>query len=110
MLKLANSNVRSAVQRRQEFKNTNGTLFGRWETRFLYVVYSYGEHFPLFLNDCSYGESAWAVNTDKYSVTTSRHFSQAHPRYETVASNTEEMKAYIRKASKLRPLHWRCDV
>jgi hypothetical protein len=109
MLKLPNSNVRNAVQRRLEFKNTNGTLFGRWETPNLYVVYSYGEHFPLFLCDGMLN-MAWAMNTDKYSVTTSKHFSQAHPRYETVASNTEEMKAYIRKASKLRPLHWRCDV
>jgi len=96
MLKLSNSNVRHAVQNRVEFKNTNGTLFGRWETRFLYVVYSYGEHFPLFLNDCSYGESAWAVNTDKYSVTTSKHFSLAHPQCETVGSNTFEMCELIK--------------
>lgn len=97
MLKLANRDVRGAVQNRQEFKNTNGTLFGRWETRFLYVVYSYGEHFPLFLNDCSYGESAWAVNTDKYSVTTSRHFTYANPECENVGSTTQELKEYIRK-------------
>ena len=101
MLKLSNSNVRSAVQNREEFKNTNGTLFGRWETRFLYVVYSYGEHFPLFLNDCSYGESAWAVNTDKYSVTTSRHFSQARPQCETVGSNTFEMRELIKLMQRL---------
>ena len=101
MLKLANRDVRGAVQNRQEFKNTNGTLFGRWETRFLYVVYSYGEHFPLFLNDCSYGESAWAVNTDKYSVTTSKHFSQAHPQCETVGSNTFEMRELIKLMQRL---------
>lgn len=97
MLKLANRDVRSAVQNRQEFKNTNGTLFGRWETPFLYVVYSYGEHFPLFMCDGKHG-SAWAINADKYSVTTSRHFSQAHPQCETVGSTTQELKEYIRKA------------
>jgi len=101
MLKLSNSNVRGAVQNLKEFKNTNGTLFGRWETRFLYVVYSYGEHFPLFLCDCSHGERAWAVNTDKYSVTTSKHFSQAHPQCETVGSNTFEMRELIKLMQRL---------
>ena len=102
MLKLSNSNVRGAVQNLKEFKNTNGTMFGRWETRFLYVVYSYGSHFPLFLCEHSGGAApaAWAVNTDKYSVTTSRHFSQAHPQCETVGSNTKEMKAYILKSKR----------
>jgi len=96
MLKLSNSNVRNAVQNRVEFKNTNGTLFGRWETPFLYVVYSYGEHFPMFLCDGRHG-SSWAINTDKYSVTTSKHFTQAHPQCETVGSDTQELKEYIRK-------------
>ena len=98
MLKLSNSNVRNAVQNRVEFKNTNDTLFGKWETPFLYVVYSYGEHFPMFLYDGTFGRQGWAINTDKYSVTTSRHFSQAHPQCVTVGSDTQEMKAYIRKA------------
>ena len=98
MLKLSNSNVRRAVQNRAEFKNTNGTLFGKWETPFLYVVYSYGEHFPLFLWDCNYTYGAWACNTDKYSVTTSKHKTVANPQCEMVSSDTQEMKAYIRKA------------
>jgi len=95
MLKLSNSNVRRAVQNRVEFKNTNGTLFGKWETPFLYVVYSYGEHFPMFLYDCAW--YAWAINTDKYSVTTSRHFTYANPECENVGSTTQELKEYIRK-------------
>lgn len=39
----------------------------------LYVVYSYGPHFPLALFD--YDAGKWFHNTDKYSSTTSRHFS-----------------------------------
>lgn len=93
MLKLANYSVRGAVQDCEEFKNTNGTLFGRWETPTLYVVYSYGEHWPLFL----WHHEAWACNTDRYSPTTSRHFSQAHPQCDTVGSTTQEMREYIRK-------------
>ena len=100
MLKLRNSDVRRAVQERVEFKNTNGTLFGRWETPFLYVVYSYGEHFPLFLWEGDFTGGAWAINTDKYSVTTSRHFSQAHPQCETVGSDTETLKKYILTAGR----------
>lgn len=102
MLKVTNSNVRSAVQSLQEFKNSTGTLFSKWETPLLYVVYSYGSHFPLFLCEHSggAGRAAWAVNTDKYSVTTSKHFSQAHPQCETVGSNTKEMKAYILKSKR----------
>lgn len=97
MLKLANRDVRDAVREREAFKNTNGTLFGKWETPFLYVVYSYGEHFPLFLWEGDFTGGAWAINTDKYSVTTSRHFSQAHPQCETVGSDTETLREYIRK-------------
>ena len=100
MLKLRNSDVRRAVQERVEFKNTNGTLFGKWETPFLYVVYSYGEHFPLFLWEGDFTGGAWAINTDKYSVTTSRHFSQAHPQCVTVGSDTATLKAYILTAGR----------
>ena len=95
MLKLSNSNVRRAVQERVEFKNTNGTLFGKWETPFLYVVYSYGEHFPLYLYDARPGVQAWAVNTDRYSVTTSRHKNAANPQCALVGSDTLTLIAYI---------------
>ena len=100
MLKLRNSDVRRAVQERVEFKNTNGTLFSKWVTPFLYVVYSYGEHFPMFLYDGTPGRRGWAINTDKYSVTTSRHFSQAHPQCETVGSDTATLRKYILTAGR----------
>lgn len=100
MPKLKNSNVRHAVKTRQQFTNTNGTLFGRWETPFLYVVYSYGEHFPMFLYDNTPERRGWAINTDKRSATTSKHFSQAHPQCETVASDTVTLKKYILTAGR----------
>jgi len=108
MLKLRNSDVWRAVQEREEFKNNNGTLFGKWVTPFLYVVYSYGEHWPLFMWDGRPKICAWAYNTDKYSVTTSRHFNQAHPQCDRVypdgwaghgvGADAETLKAYIRKS------------
>ena len=100
MLKLRNSDVRRAVQERVEFKNNNGTLFGKWVTPFLYVVYSYGEHWPLFMWEGNFTGGAWAYNTDKYSVTTSRHFNQAHPQCDAVGADTDTLKAYILTAGR----------
>lgn len=97
MRKLRNHEVRAAVLDLVNFQNTNGTLFGRWETPTLYVVYSYGEHWPLFLRDSRVSWS-WAENDSRYGVTTSKHRSLAHPHEKTVGSNTVEMREYIRKA------------
>lgn len=60
------------------FRNTNNTLFGRWVTPWLYVVYSYGEHWPLFVYEKVGG--TWMVNEDKASRTTSKHKGQVWPR------------------------------
>jgi hypothetical protein len=43
----------------------------------LYVVYSYGLHFPMFVFD--YAADKWYENTDKYSSTTSKQTGQARP-------------------------------
>jgi hypothetical protein len=45
---------------------------------YLYVVYSYGRHWPLFVWDEV--TQTWFHNTDKYSVTTSKHYTKACPR------------------------------
>lgn len=57
------------VSRRQPFK-CNKSLFAEQIGK-AYVVYSYGKHFPV----AAFGEDlgGWAVNTDRYSPTTSRH-------------------------------------
>lgn len=60
------------------FRNTNNTLFGRWETPWIYVVYSYGAHWPLFVYEKVGG--TWMVNEDKRSTTTSKHKGQVWPR------------------------------
>jgi len=96
MLKVTNNNVRLCVQDLIEFKNSTGSLYGKWETPTLYVVYSYGPHFPLFLRDSKVSWS-WAENSNNYSPTTSKHYTQAHPQCETVKSTTAELQAYIAK-------------
>lgn len=43
----------------------------------LYVVYSYGTHFPMYVYD--FEIENWIYNTGKYSATTSKHQSQTNP-------------------------------
>lgn len=80
-IRTTNRNAREYVRNGVPFKNSNGQLFGRWETPTLFVVYSYGEHWPLFAWDGQTNE--WLENYDKYSVTTSRHRTYAHPLADT---------------------------
>lgn len=59
----------------------------------LYVVYSYGPHYPLFL----YNETtkSWYANTDPASRTTARHRASARPLTELLESSTQAMKAML---------------
>lgn len=74
MPKIANTNARPLVQRRQEFTGSN--LFARYVGE-LYVVYSYGTHWPLWVYDTQINR--WLENTSKYSQTTSVHKTRTNP-------------------------------
>jgi hypothetical protein len=68
--KIANRNCGTSVAAQIAFTGSN--LWG--ETREgLYVVFSYGGHWPLLVNK----DGVWYQNSDKYSASTSRHLSQA---------------------------------
>jgi hypothetical protein len=68
-----------------------------------YVVYSYGRHFPLYIAEWESGvditdggSSAgimWYENINKYSVTTSKHKTQARPHHsiKTLPMTTKQM-------------------
>jgi hypothetical protein len=84
---------RPYVQERKAFQNSNGQLYGKWETPSLYVVYSYGEHWPLFA--WSGRTDTWYQNEDKCSPTTSRHRTYAHPYEETELLSCYRMKHVI---------------
>ena len=84
-IKTTNPKVRPHVQAKQPFTANN--IFGEW-TRMgieypetageeMYVVYSYGRHFPMYVFIPSVNR--WFANVDKYSITTSKHKGQAHP-------------------------------
>jgi hypothetical protein len=92
-MKIANKAARSMVENLRPFEGSN--LFARWEgndSEQWYVVYSYGEHFPMYIN----AQGAWFENEDKYSPTTSKHKSQARPSSNTFLLTTEYMKRLAR--------------
>ena len=77
--RISGQRARPYVQERKPFTNSNGQLFGRYEAPLIYVVYSYDDHWPLFVHD-GFG---WYENEDKISPTTSKHRTQTHPHCET---------------------------
>ncbi len=91
MKQIANADARLYIQRREPFKGSNlwgekrmtqGVLsthdYVDWEdSSELYVVCSYGVHYPMWVYDFFTGQ--WFGNHDKYSRTTSKHKSQTQP-------------------------------
>lgn len=80
--------ARQYVQELKPFHNNSktgsgpkdSTLWGEWQTfadgkPSIYVVYSYRRNFPIYAN----WKGVWFANKDKFSRTTSKHQSQAHP-------------------------------
>ena len=88
MRKLPNKSCREAVQKCLEFKGSN--TFATFING-KYAVFSYGLHFPLFVKTLE----GWLENSDRYSVTTSKHKNQLHPQTETKKLTTEELKNLI---------------
>lgn len=69
-----NTKARHYVQNQQPFIGSN--LYSE-NIGSLYIVYSYGRHWPLFVYDAYQG--LWYENEDKYRVSTSKQHRQAHP-------------------------------
>lgn len=89
--------ARPYVKARTEFKNSNGQLYAEWlgedlvgENNKMYVVYSYGPHWPLFVYVPHV--NTWFENKDKYGPTTSKHRTQTHPHCETVSLTCDQIK------------------
>lgn len=90
MERIANKNAREYVENKTPFKGSN--MFALWGTTLtteLYVVYSYGHHFPMFIAEWEKGAdpdtALWYENADKFymggtvSRSTERQRSQARP-------------------------------
>jgi hypothetical protein len=79
-MRVSNNKARDYVNILEEFQGSN--MFGKWHSwdegvDKLYVVYSYGHHFPMYVYDDR--ENKWVGNKDKFSRSTTRHQSQARP-------------------------------
>ena len=75
-MKTSNKNARELVEKRETFKGSN--TFSSIHTRTkgnIYAVYSYGYHFPMYI----FKAGKWYANSDKYSVSTSKHQTQLRP-------------------------------
>jgi len=87
--RVANQDARRYVQNLEEFQGSN--TFAVWKTVpgdvSRYVVYSYSQHWPLFI----YEDGKWYENADKYSRTTSKHCSQLHPLCDTERRSASDM-------------------
>lgn len=103
---VANKDAWSEVVKKEAFVGSN--MWGEWITRGghwandevvgevseLYVVYSYGTHFPMYIYDKQMGQ--WLGNKDKYSQSTTRHQSQTRPSNVEVWLDTDDMKLAVR--------------
>ena len=102
-MKVANKNARQYVDELKVFEGSN--TFAENKVQYedkLYVVFSYGYHFPMYIYD--YQAGIWIGSRDKYSVSTTRHQSQCAPseKIHCWLDTTEQMKEYIRCGSMMR--------
>ena len=95
--RVSNTNCDEYVERRKEFKGSN--LFGEWKEirstgEQMYVVYSYGYHWPLYVYADSIGR--WFSNRGKYSSSSSKHSSQAGRRINNeIPLDSREISAMV---------------
>jgi hypothetical protein len=103
-VKIANRDARQYVQRRQPFTGNN--LYAEtWlanpssttEGDSGYAVFSYGFHWPLFVAVSLGGRTVWFENTDKHSVSTSKHRSQTHPHTDTTPLTVQQMRTLVQR-------------
>lgn len=94
MSKISTRSCRPYVKACEEF-DCHGALYARNVTALdgcrMYVVFSYGDHWPLFVNH----DGVWYENSSSRSRTTSCHRSKAHPHTETIPATCEELIGFV---------------
>ena len=92
-MRIANKNASNYIRNRLTFTGSN--LFGK-SIKNGYVVYSYGYHYPLFVY--SWKAKKWYGNSDKYSISTSKHKSQCGI-HDHVSKGTAKLQEIIQALS-----------
>ena len=73
-----NNQMSEFTTHHKQFTNNTGSVYTTDQVHpDLYIVYSYGEHFPMYVYDDSVG--MWFDNEDRYSPTTAKHQTLARP-------------------------------
>ena len=92
MPRIANCKARPLVSERRNFRGNN--TYGRTLADGSYAVFSYGEHWPLYVY-WRLGHT-WYSNAGRYSRSTSKHASQLRPyAYTTAPLPTEVLIALV---------------
>ena len=101
IIKTSNQKCSEYVSKFVDFKANNvfseSIIYGVINKELCYAVYSYGHHFPLYVNKAG----IWYENSDKYSVSTSKQQTQARPDTDTIKKTTSELKEIISDAKRL---------
>jgi sulfatase maturation enzyme AslB (radical SAM superfamily) len=93
-MRVSNKNTRGLVKERKVFTGNN-TFAKVWNN--VYVVYSYGVHFPMYMYISE--TNTWYENSRKYSVSTSKQQSQLRPLgAEIILKDTQELQNLINKS------------
>jgi hypothetical protein len=97
MVQINNNQLSEFTTHHRQFETNTGSVYANDSTS-LYVVYSYGEHFPIYIHD--YTTHTWFGNSDKYSPTTTRHQTLARPDADHINMlTTEDLNALIDSGS-----------
>jgi len=91
-MKISNNKAIEYIKKLEVFQGNNtyaewlshgsGDDSGHHESKKIYVIYSYGHHFPIYIYDAK--EQKWIGNKDKYSPSTTRHQSLLRPSDEDI--------------------------
>ena len=93
-IRSSNKNIDEHIDNLETVRGNN--IFAEYrEVDNLYVVYSYGYHFPMYVYDTR--SEMWFANSDSYSVSTSKHQSQARPSQPIdLFLDTDQMMTFLR--------------
>ena len=93
--KIANKNAKEYVTMTENYLKSfiGSNMFSEWKG-YTYAIYSYGEHFPMYVYDQV--SNMWIGNLDKYSPSTSRQQSQTRPYKVDKWVDTESLKSIVR--------------